>query len=937
MSDQQKLAKQMKEDWDRRIKHDYRFWMSDGHKDDAAMWASGERDLAILMRDLDGTRFETILELGCGVGRILHAALPRFSRVIGVDVSAQAIEKAKQLLGSPPNLQLITGDGLSLNPIADGTIDLAISFAALASVPTDVFAQYLLELRRVLRPGGAARLQIYLGREQPVYREDTLHIRCYNEEKFREALKCAGFELEWIEELKLPIQVSSEDLGFRAMIVAARRGESAPRTDADGLSKLLLPEGEKPVNQDGGERDLEYWMTVNYAKDLVDRGETDRARETLEFAAAVSKTATIDVSDVLNRIVERLGEKPAGEAAPQSAAAVCGDQRDRWFALNIEIIRRRFPAAYAAIHEATESGAAVAEIRSSAEGPILYLSGQCLDHPDKPVGGAAAWLKRALHDPRFADNPPMVLAGFGAGYHIEELLEKNPPEVRVIEPDAGAMISALRARDLSRLLSRISALYVGTKVPDDLPERAELLLRPQCLALNGQFCTALRSSFYGTRGLRLLHPSIGVVGPMQGGTLPITAYVLRALGELKQRVREFDMAGFAGGYHQIERFMSDPMRRSLLQNSYVETLSQVVLESALEKPVDILICMAQAPLSGRTLLELRKRGVITVLWFLEDYLRFTYWKEYAQFYDFVFTIQRGECIEKIRAAGAGEVHYLPAGCDPFVHAPAELSSEERARWGSQLSFLGAGYHNRQMMFAGLADYNFKIWGTEWPECRPFDRLVQEKGRRLTPAEYIKIFNATEINLNLHSSTERDGVEPNGDFVNPRTFELASCGAFQLVDERTLLPEAFDCRNELVTFSSAADLKAKIEYYRERPEERRAIATRARERALREHTYVHRMREMLNVIYNSRFESLKRKQEEHPWSRLLKRSEAHSELHSRCQQAFKRGEEPILDGLVADIVTGSGKLSDTEKKLLFLFHVRKQIIRMRSEEQGKPAK
>jgi hypothetical protein len=35
--------------------------------------------------------------------------------------------------------------------------------------------------------------------------------------------------------------------------------------------------------------------------------------------------------------------------------------------------------------------------------------------------------------------------------------------------------------------------------------------------------------------------------------------------------------------------------------------------------------------------------------------------------------------------------------------------------------------------------------------------------------------------------------------------------------------------------------------------------------------------------------------------------------------------------VSDVVTGQGKLSETEQKLMFLFHVRKQIIRMREEE------
>jgi hypothetical protein len=65
--------------------------------------------------------------------------------------------------------------------------------------------------------------------------------------------------------------------------------------------------------------------------------------------------------------------------------------------------------------------------------------------------------------------------------------------------------------------------------------------------------------------------------------------------------------------------------------------------------------------------------------------------------------------------------------------------------------------------------------------------------------------------------------------------------------------------------------------------------------------------------------------------MLERSSRHPELRERCQAAFERGEEPKLDPLVSDIVMGKGKLSETEQKLLFLFHVRKQMITMRAEE------
>ena len=83
------LARRMRSEWDDRISHDYRYWMSDGIKDDSAMWSTGERDLEILLRGSrsDELQNQIALELGCGVGRILKAASKRFKRVIGVDVS----------------------------------------------------------------------------------------------------------------------------------------------------------------------------------------------------------------------------------------------------------------------------------------------------------------------------------------------------------------------------------------------------------------------------------------------------------------------------------------------------------------------------------------------------------------------------------------------------------------------------------------------------------------------------------------------------------------------------------------------------------------------------------------------------------------------------------------------------------------------------------
>jgi len=605
-----------------------------------------------------------------------------------------------------------------------------------------------------------------------------------------------------------------------------------------------------------------------------------------------------------------------------------------YFEQNMAVLRVKFPEVFQRVSAFPDSGEGSVTIKNTQEGPAIFRLTTCLDHADKPRAAAEAWAARSFQEQRVREANHVVALGFGGAYHLEALIAAQSKKVSCIEPHIEAFKAAMTARDLRGTLESLSGLSVGQ--PPELSflgSDAELLVRPQHFALDPQFVNELKNTFYGRRGLGLLKPKIGVLGPMQGGTIPIGQYTYSALSRMGQRSRGLDMSGFNSSFELLDGFVNFPPRRNVLHAAYVEMLSMTLLESFTEKPVDILICMAQAPINGRVLTELRKRGVITVLWFVEDYQRFTYWREMAKFYDFVFTIQKGECIDEIKRAGAGEVHYLPVACDPYFHRPMNLSAEDKAKWGSPISFVGAGYHNRQQMFASLANYPFKIWGSEWPGCRPFDRLVQEQARRIAPEEYIKIFNATDINLNLHSSTERDGVDPTGDFINPRTFELAACGAFQLVDERLLLPEMFEAGSEVVTFKSLGDLRDKIEYYKDRPEDRQKIANRSRERVLREHTYDKRIEHMLSLIYSTKFEQLRAREQSSPWAKMIESSKPFPELNDRCKKAFERGEEPSLDALISDIVTGKGKLTETEQKLLFLYHIRKQIVRMNREEAG----
>ena len=112
-----------------------------------------------------------------------------------------------------------------------------------------------------------------------------------------------------------------------------------------------------------------------------------------------------------------------------------------------------------------------------------------------------------------------------------------------------------------------------------------------------------------------------------------------------------------------------------------------------------------------------------------------------------------------------------------------------------------------------------------------------------------------------------------------------------------------------------------------------VCEAARARVIKEHTYEHRLEQMLSTIYASKYEMLRQREQSSPWAEMIRRADGDPELKERCERACARGEEPALDGLIADIVTGQGKLSETEQKLLFMHHVRSQIIRMTREESG----
>ncbi len=519
------------------------------------------------------------------------------------------------------------------------------------------------------------------------------------------------------------------------------------------------------------------------------------------------------------------------------------------FTENVAQLAARYPHLAASLKAAHGNTLTIEPARSGA--PSARRSGRWIHSAYDPIREADTWAESHARSCQAGET--VIVAGVGLLYHVAALRTRLSPDitVAVLIPDIDEFHDALSARPLGPLSGEIIWLF---GMPQEIAQAVAATGQPlRCLTylpasqadsdFHSAFEQALRRHIARQAGGQL---TIALVGPIYGGSLPIAGYVKRALETLGHKVQWIDHSLHAPSY-EVMGALKDARNRQLMQSRMAEVLSQWTLATLAESPPDLVLSLAQAPLTLPVLEHLRKKKFLTAMWFVENYRHLTYWQQMAPGYEFWFVFQRGRCLEAFKQAGARNVSYLPMAADPDMHGPVDLSEEDRRAYGADVSFVGAGYANRRRLFPALLrqPWSFKLWGNEWDGADDLRSVLQLDGARIDTATCMKVFNATTINLNLHSATG-SGLDPEADFVNPRTFELAACGAFQLVDHRSLLPDLFHPQ-EMVSFRSFDEVPGLVQRWLGDSAARQAMATAARTHVLEAHTYVHRMKDLLGQI------------------------------------------------------------------------------------------
>ena len=110
--------------------------------------------------DSEINKFDRVLEIGCGIGRILKPLSFKFKEVYGVDISDSMVELSKDYI-KEDNIEIIQNDGYSL-PFDGDYFDYVFSLLVFQHLGSrEMMENYVRESNRVLSSGGLFKFQAH--------------------------------------------------------------------------------------------------------------------------------------------------------------------------------------------------------------------------------------------------------------------------------------------------------------------------------------------------------------------------------------------------------------------------------------------------------------------------------------------------------------------------------------------------------------------------------------------------------------------------------------------------------------------------------------------------------------------------------------------------------------------------------------------------------
>jgi spore maturation protein CgeB len=271
-----------------------------------------------------------------------------------------------------------------------------------------------------------------------------------------------------------------------------------------------------------------------------------------------------------------------------------------------------------------------------------------------------------------------------------------------------------------------------------------------------------------------------------------------------------------------------------LQRGYVTADERHALELARQLRPDMVLALTRQ-LAPQTLADLKKLGVRhVVVWWGDAPANMQEMGVLDDGWDAIF-LKDHDCVRKLQRVGLN-AHLLQEAHNPDWHRPVAGAANDK------VVVAGNFYGFRQFIVRRLLDRRISVDLYGGPLPRWVDPAIASlhRGRYVVREEKSRVFGEGLACLNTTHLVE-------GNSLNCRAFEIAGAAGLQLIEPRPVIETCFEPGVELLTFDSIAELEDHLERARKFPEEARRIREAGHRRALAEHTYQHRLEQLLRVV------------------------------------------------------------------------------------------
>ncbi|MGM0876120.1 MAG: CgeB family protein [Bacillota bacterium] len=310
-------------------------------------------------------------------------------------------------------------------------------------------------------------------------------------------------------------------------------------------------------------------------------------------------------------------------------------------------------------------------------------------------------------------------------------------------------------------------------------------------------------------------------------------------------------------FKQLENEVDHFQFGSIFYNQfyYKKNNSNLIRDIKKFKPdIIIVFCKYHLPFPSNIVQKLKEMKIPIGLWVVNDPYNISIHEKLMNPYHFIITQDSGS-MDFYRNKGK-ECFHLPLAASPDKYFPKRVPG----KYKFDICFIGNCWPGRDLFFDNIASFlltkKFIIIGKKWGNLKKYNLMKHHINNTIIPPNQVaNYYNGSKIVLNIQrrqNDVHKNPLNLPANTPNNRTFDIAACKSFQLLDCRDGLDLLYNTGEEIVCFKDINDFRQKVDYYLQNNKERERIALNAYRRTINDHTYLARLRNLISMLSNTNF-------------------------------------------------------------------------------------